>query len=62
MPVNINIQFTNEQAALLRAEKLRTGVPVAETIRRAVRCWLNPDFCELCLQNPQPETIEHTDA
>jgi len=60
MSVNIVIHFADEQAALLKAERTKTGVPVNEIVRRAVRCWLDPDVCELCL-HVLPKEIENPD-
>jgi hypothetical protein len=61
MPVNIVIHFADEQATLLKAERKKTGIPVNEIVRRAVRCWLNPFPCELCLANYKEPKEEQTD-
>lgn len=42
MSVDILVRFTDAQAAALRAEKIRTGCPLSELIRRAVVAALNP--------------------
>jgi hypothetical protein len=59
--VNINIQFSDEQAALLKTAKVRTGVPIAETIRRAVRCWLDPYSCALPFETPSQKRMSKRD-
>src|SRR5258708_10139449 len=59
MSVNIVIRFTDEQAAALKAERTRSGVPTNEYVRRAVACALDPLPCDFCLVHPinelQPE-------
>jgi hypothetical protein len=56
--VFLSVRIPKELAEALAAHKKETGCPSSETVRRALRCWLNPDYCELCMHNPQPETIE----
>jgi hypothetical protein len=57
MSVNINIQFTNEQAAALKAERTRALVPTSAFIRRAVEEALNPTGADALLKNIQ-EKVE----
>jgi hypothetical protein len=56
----LNVRIPNALAKELAAHKKSTGVPTSETVRRALKCWLDPMPCELCLANP-PEKIEHAD-
>jgi hypothetical protein len=56
MSVDIVVRFTDEQAAALKAEKARAGVPVSEFIRRAVTAALTkcPHGYELVPENVWP--------
>jgi len=56
----VSVRFPKSQVEALRRVHAKDGILPSETIRRAVRCWLEPGPCELCLANP-PEKIEHTD-
>jgi len=40
MPVNVTIQIPNELAAALKSERVCSGVPTSEFIRRAVTALL----------------------
>ncbi len=53
----ISVRFPKSQVDLLRQRYAEEGVLPSETIRRAVRCWLEPGLCELCLAHaPKEET------